>query len=165
MCSSGLCCGRLPQPSQYHILGPTYPKVMLISDRDGEVSFWALLVLQLFKCFAYHTIIAPTSDYWHHQHQLLMGSELLWVHGIAQDAKRYQMQAQKEGGGAESGPNQASFWEARYKLAWIYWCELILKGQCLLNSRRTLIIPGLFYPSCLHYSNSAIFNPKHLNLH
>lgn len=31
-----------------------------------------------------------------------MGSELLWVHGIVQDAKRYQMQAQKVcGGGGE----------------------------------------------------------------
>lgn len=85
------------QPSQSRILWPTCPKVMLISDRDGEVSLWALLVLQLFKCFAYHTIIAPSSDYWHHQHQLLMGSELFWVHGIEQDAKRYQMQAQKGG--------------------------------------------------------------------
>lgn len=83
------------QPSQSRILWPTCPKVMLISDRDGEVSLWALLVLQLFKCFAYHTIIAPSSDYWHHQHHLLMGSELLWVHSIVQDDKRYQMQAQK----------------------------------------------------------------------
>lgn len=65
---------------------------MLISDRDGEMSPCALLALQLFKCFAYNTITALSSDYWHHQHHLLMDSELLWVQGIEQDAKRCQIQ-------------------------------------------------------------------------
>lgn len=68
---------------------------MLISDRDGEMSLWALSALQLFKCFACNTITAPSSDYWHHQHHLLMAFELLWVHSIVQDAKRCQIQTQK----------------------------------------------------------------------
>lgn len=65
---------------------------MLISDRDGEMSLCALLALQLFKCFAYNTVKALSSDYWHHQHHLLMDSELFWVQGIEQDAKRCQIQ-------------------------------------------------------------------------
>lgn len=55
---------------------------MLISDRDGGMSLWALLALQLFKCFAYNTFTAPSSDYWHHQHHVLMDFKLLWVLGI-----------------------------------------------------------------------------------
>lgn len=46
--------------------GVTYLKVMFISDREGEMSLWALLALQLFKCFAYNTITDPSSDYWHY---------------------------------------------------------------------------------------------------
>lgn len=60
---------------------------MPINDRGREMSLWALLALQLFKCFAYNTITAPSSDYWHHQHHLLMVFEVLWVHSIVQDTK------------------------------------------------------------------------------
>lgn len=69
---------------------------MLISDRDGEMSLWALLALQLVKCFAYNTITALSSDYWHHQHHLLMDFELLWVQGVVQDAKQCQIQKVKD---------------------------------------------------------------------
>lgn len=70
--------GTLAFPASLgNALGITCPKVMLISDRDGEMSLCALLALQLFKCFAYNTITALSSDYWHHQHHLLMDSELL----------------------------------------------------------------------------------------